>query len=146
MQCILYFFIKTAIFKVRPLLRFLCLINSFYRRYVCCIHNRSNGSNRSNRFSRSNRSNRFSISHYFLIISLLCLIISLLFPHYFVTILHYFPRFLYYFLLFPVIPPLFHTILTILGFHSCVCKSYIIRYNSIKFNIIQYNLSYYNMI
>ena len=33
-------------------LRFLCLINSFYRRYVCCIPNRSN------RFSRSNRSNR----------------------------------------------------------------------------------------
>ena len=31
--------IKTSIFKLRPLLHFLCLINSFYRRCVCCIHN-----------------------------------------------------------------------------------------------------------
>ena len=33
----LYFTIKTSIFKLRPLFRFLCLINSFYRRYVSCI-------------------------------------------------------------------------------------------------------------
>ena len=35
----LYFAIKTSIFKLRPLFRFLCLINSFYRRYVSCIYN-----------------------------------------------------------------------------------------------------------
>ena len=35
----LYFTIKTSIFKLRPLFRFLCLINSFYRRYVSCIYN-----------------------------------------------------------------------------------------------------------
>ena len=34
----LYFTIKTSIFKLRPLFRFLCLINSFYRRYVSCIY------------------------------------------------------------------------------------------------------------
>ena len=103
----LYFAIKTSIFKLRPLLRSLCLINSFYRRCVCCIHNRSNGSNR---FSTSNRS---SISHYFPIISPLLLIISSLFPHYFViisllfftisqysyTISYYFSLFLHYFTL-----------------------------------------------
>ena len=124
----MYFAIKTSIFQLRPLLRFLCLINSFYRRYVCCIHNRFNGSNgsnrsnRSNRCSRSNRSNRSSISHYVFIISPLFLIISSLFPHYFPTILHYFPIFLHYFLLFLLIPPLFHTTLTILGLHSYLCN------------------------
>ena len=92
-------------------LRFLCLINSFYRRYVCCIHNRSNGSNRSSLFP-----------HYFFIISSLFLHYFLTILHYFFTILHYFPIFLHYFLLFLAIPPLLDTILTILGFHSCVCK------------------------
>ena len=32
----------------------LCLINSFYRRYVCNMYNRSNRSNRLTRFNRSN--------------------------------------------------------------------------------------------
>ena len=41
----LYFTIKTSIFKLWPLFRFLCLINSFYRRYVFCINNISNISN-----------------------------------------------------------------------------------------------------
>ena len=54
---------KTSFFKCPPPLRFLCLINSFYRRYVSCMYNRSNRSNRSNilnisiiltRFNRSN--------------------------------------------------------------------------------------------
>ncbi len=53
----LNFAIKTSIFKLRPLLRFLCLINSFYRRYVSSMYNRSNRSNRSNRLTRFNRSN-----------------------------------------------------------------------------------------
>ena len=44
----LYFTIKTSIFKLRSLFRFLCLINSFYRRYVSCMYNRSNISNKSN--------------------------------------------------------------------------------------------------
>ena len=35
----LYFTINTSILKLRPLFRFLCLINSFYRRYVSCIYN-----------------------------------------------------------------------------------------------------------
>ena len=38
----LYFTIKTSIFKLWPLFRFLCLINSFYRRYVSCVYNISN--------------------------------------------------------------------------------------------------------
>ena len=38
----LYFTIKTSIFKLRPLFRFLCLINSFYRRYVSCVYTISN--------------------------------------------------------------------------------------------------------
>ena len=58
LQFRLYFASKTLIFKLRPLLRFLYLINSFYRRYVCCIHNRSNRSNGSNGSNRSNRSTR----------------------------------------------------------------------------------------
>ena len=41
----LYFTIKTSIFKLRPLFRFLCLINSFYRRYVSCVYTISNISN-----------------------------------------------------------------------------------------------------
>ena len=93
LQFRLYFAIKTSIFKLRPLLRFLCLINSFYRRYVCCIHNRSNGSNGSPLF--------FTISPLFFIIS---------------------PLFLHYFSLFLVIHPLFHITLTILGLHSHVCN------------------------
>ena len=36
------FAIETSILKLRPLLRFLCLINSFYRRYVSSMYNRSN--------------------------------------------------------------------------------------------------------
>ena len=42
----LYFTIKTSIFKLWPLFRFLCLINSFYRRYVSCMYNISNISNK----------------------------------------------------------------------------------------------------
>ena len=38
----MYFAIKTSIFELRPLLRFLFLINSFYRRYVSSMYNRSN--------------------------------------------------------------------------------------------------------
>ena len=98
-----YFAIKTSIFKLRPLLRFLCLINSFYRRYVCCIHNRSNGSNGSPLF--------FIISPLFFIIS---------------------PLFLHYFSLFLVIHPLFHITLTILGLHSHVCKYPWKKYRTIK--------------
>ena len=56
LQFRLYFAIKTSIFKLRPLLSFLCLINSFYRWYVPSMYNRSN---RFNRLNRSNRSNRF---------------------------------------------------------------------------------------
>ena len=41
----LYFTIKTSIFKLQPLFRFLCLINSFYRRYVSCMYTISNISN-----------------------------------------------------------------------------------------------------
>ena len=41
----LYFTIKTLIFKLRPLSRFLHLINSFYRTYVPCMYNISNISN-----------------------------------------------------------------------------------------------------
>ena len=37
-----YFTIKTSIFKPRPLCRFLCLTNSFYRRCVLCMYNISN--------------------------------------------------------------------------------------------------------
>ena len=33
----LFLTIKTLIFKLWPLFRFLCLINSFYRRYVSCV-------------------------------------------------------------------------------------------------------------
>ena len=44
----MYFAIKTSIFQLRPLLRFLHLINSFYRKYVSCMYNRSNISNKSN--------------------------------------------------------------------------------------------------
>ncbi len=84
LQFWLYFAIKTSIFKLRPLLRFLCLINSFYRRYVCCIHNRSNGSNG---------------SPFFFIISPLFFIISPLFLHYSFTISHYFSLFIHYFTL-----------------------------------------------
>ena len=36
---------KISIFKLRPLFRFLCLINSFYRRYVSCVYTISNISN-----------------------------------------------------------------------------------------------------
>ena len=56
----MYFAIKTSIFQLRLLLRFLCLINPSYMRYVCSMYNRSNRSNRSNisniliRFNRSN--------------------------------------------------------------------------------------------
>jgi len=59
LQFRLYFVIKTSIFKLRPLLRFLCLINSFQRRYVSSMYNRSNRFNRSNRSNRFNRSNTF---------------------------------------------------------------------------------------
>ena len=93
LQFRMYVAIKTSIFELRPLLRFLCLINSFYRRYVCCIHNRSNGSNGSPLF--------FTISPLFFIIS---------------------PLFLHYFSLFLVIHPLFHITLTILCLHSHVCN------------------------
>ena len=41
----LYFTINTSICKLRPLFRFLCLINSFYRRYVSCVYTISNISN-----------------------------------------------------------------------------------------------------
>ena len=41
----LYFTIKTSIFKLWPLFRFLCLINSFYRSYVSCVYTISNISN-----------------------------------------------------------------------------------------------------
>ena len=62
LQFRLYFAIKASIFKLRPLLRFLCLINWFYRRYVSSMYNTSNESNRSNESIRSNRSNRLSRS------------------------------------------------------------------------------------
>ena len=52
LQFRLNFAIKTSIFKLRPLLRFLCLINSFYRRYVSSMYNRSNRSNRLTRFNK----------------------------------------------------------------------------------------------
>ena len=123
LQLKLCFAIKTSVVKLRPLLRFLCLINSFYRRYVCCIHNRSNGSNRSSLFPQYFLTISSLFPQYFLIISSLFLHYFLTILHYFFTILHYFPIFLYYFLLFLVIPPLFHNTLTILGFHSHVCKS-----------------------
>ena len=42
---IIGFATKISIFKHPPLLRFLCLINSFYRRYVSCMYNISNISN-----------------------------------------------------------------------------------------------------
>ena len=45
LQLRMYFDIKTSIFKLRPLFRFLLLINSFYRRYVFCIYNIYNISN-----------------------------------------------------------------------------------------------------
>ena len=48
LQFRMYFSIGTSVFQLRPLLRFLCLINSFYRRYVSSMYNRSNRSNRSN--------------------------------------------------------------------------------------------------
>jgi hypothetical protein len=54
---IMFFAIKTSIFQLRPLLRFLCLINSFYRRYVSRMYNRSNISNRSNILTRFDRLN-----------------------------------------------------------------------------------------
>ena len=44
----MFFAIKTSIFQLRPLLRFLCPINSFYRRYVSCMSNKSNRCNRLN--------------------------------------------------------------------------------------------------
>ena len=47
----LCFAIKTSIFKFRPLLRFLCLINSFYGRYVSSMYNRSNRLTRFDRFN-----------------------------------------------------------------------------------------------
>ena len=50
----LYLAIKSPIFKLRPLLRFLYLINSFYRRYVPSMYNRSNRSNRLTRLYRLN--------------------------------------------------------------------------------------------
>ena len=58
LQFWLYVAIKTSILKLRLLLSLLWPIKSFYRSYVCCIHNTSSGCNRSNRFSRSNRANR----------------------------------------------------------------------------------------
>ena len=42
----LYFTIKTSMFKLRALFRFLCLINDFYSRYVSCMYNISNISNK----------------------------------------------------------------------------------------------------
>ena len=48
----LYFTIKSSIFKLRPLFRFLCLINSFYNKYVSCMYNISNISNISNLLSQ----------------------------------------------------------------------------------------------
>ena len=45
LQFRMYVAIKTSSFQLRPLLRFLCLINPFYRRYVSCMYNRSNISN-----------------------------------------------------------------------------------------------------
>ena len=48
LQFRMYLAIKTPIFQLRPLLRFLYLINSFYRRYVSCMYDRSNISNVSN--------------------------------------------------------------------------------------------------
>ena len=36
-----YFDVKTSMFKLRPLLLFLCLINSFYRRHVPSMYNTS---------------------------------------------------------------------------------------------------------
>ena len=50
----LYFAIKTSIFKLRPLFRFLFLINSSYRRCVSCMYNRYNRSNISNRSNTLN--------------------------------------------------------------------------------------------
>ena len=47
----------------RPLLFFLCLINSFYRRYVFSMYSRSNRSNKSNR--SNDRSNRFNRLNFF---------------------------------------------------------------------------------
>ena len=41
-------------FHPPPLLCFLCLINSFYRRYISSMYNRSNRSNRSDSFNRLN--------------------------------------------------------------------------------------------
>ena len=37
----MYFTIKTQIFKLRPRCRFLCVINSFYKRSVLCMYNTS---------------------------------------------------------------------------------------------------------
>ena len=37
---------KISIFKLRPLFRFLCLINPFYRRYASCMYNISKISNK----------------------------------------------------------------------------------------------------
>ena len=62
-ECILHFAIKTSICQLRPLLRFLCLINSFYMRCVSCEYNRSNISNRSNRSNISNILTRFNRSN-----------------------------------------------------------------------------------
>ena len=57
----LYFTIKTSIFKLRPLFCFLCLINSFYRRYVACVSNISNISNISSRFFGGNYSKKCTL-------------------------------------------------------------------------------------
>ena len=71
--CTIYFTIKTSIFKLRPLFRFLCPINSFYRRCVSCIHiqyiqhilyNRSNISNRSNWFKQLRKLTPNDVSRY----------------------------------------------------------------------------------
>ena len=51
LQFRMYFAIKTSVFQLRPLLRFLCLINSSYRRYVSSMYNRSNRSNRLNKLN-----------------------------------------------------------------------------------------------
>ena len=45
---------KRRFVELRPLLHFLCLINSFYRRCVASMYNRSDRSNRLTRFNRSN--------------------------------------------------------------------------------------------
>ena len=65
LQFRMYFAIKTSIFQLRPLLRFLCLINSFYRRYVSCMYNRSNISHISNISNIANRSTIQPLSNHY---------------------------------------------------------------------------------